>query len=170
MWGQIGSAIGNFIVQSKMAQSKKEWQEYNNAMLRLQDAQNQNALTSNAAMAIEAGVTNKVHLQRALAKSKGKAEANAAAAGAGGVSVESVLKGLTRNALHQELSTTVNTERELASIEYKRYQSAMGAELQIDRSDYSVNPAGLVTGLFGAFASGGYNSGPQSGGTQGLML
>lgn len=171
MWGQIGGAIGNFIVQSKMAASKKEWQEYNNGMLRLQNAQNQNAITQNATMTIEAGVMTKLNLERSRKAAAGKAEAFAAAAGVGGGSVKSTLFGLKQNQLAQELAQTQNTERQLAAIEVQRMQSSMSAVLQTDHTDYSVNPMNLVAGIFGAVASNQVNPrGPQSIGTQGLMI
>jgi len=171
MWGQIGGAIANFITASREAQSKKEWQEYNNKMVNLQNGMNQNAITQNNSIARQVVLNNRINLMRSTMVATAKVRANAAAAGVAGQSVENTVLGLNRNSTIAGHNQTIGLEREIAANEVKRIQSVLGASLQQDRSHIPTpNPMGLLAGIASGFTQGQQNQGPQSGGTQGLML
>lgn len=136
--GNILGQVGSFIEASKTQKEKKAWQRYNNAMLNIQNAQNQNALTINERMAAERSSIMGFQIRKSEYLTSASVEASAAASGTIGRSVNLALLDVHRNA-------AVADERRLRDLDYQylqtdaqRRNSAMAVAL---KTDYATIPS-----------------------------
>lgn len=125
-------AVGSFIVKSRQYKSDKAWQQYNNKMTRLQNAQNQNNLTANEGMLIERTVREKHNIALSEYKTKASATVAAAAVGAEGNSVDMVLMDIGRNADRAEARIATDFRYSIESIRNQQDASNLQTEMQID--------------------------------------
>ena len=152
--GQTGigfaQQIGGFIAASKQAKADKAWQKYNNKMVRLQDAMNQNALTTNENIQREATLEKRFGIRVSEYKTIASATVVAAASGTVGRSVNSVLFDVHRNAAHADALAAQDFEYAKLQIDEQRRQSSMQAQLNLDlRKIQGPSPIGLALGLVG---------------------
>ena len=148
-------AIGSFIAAGKKAESDRQWQEYNNKMTRLQDAQNQNALTTNENMRKERKHAQLMQVQKSETATKASAEVSAAATGTIGRSVNMVLFDIGRNAANARTAIEKDDKQQDAQTDNQRMQSAMQTELQLDlRHIPGPSPATLMLGIGGGLIKG----------------
>lgn len=143
-------AVGSFIVNRRQYKSDKAWQNYNNKMTRLQNAQNQNNLTANEGMLIERTAREKFNVQISEYKTAASATVAAAAVGAEGNSVDLVLLDISRNADRAEARITQDFDYSINSIRNQQDASDMQTEMQVDYT--SLPKPNLATSLldFGA--------------------
>lgn len=150
--GKLGldiiSQVGSFIVQSRQAAADRKWQAYNNKMTRLQDAINQNALTSNERMRKEKKAVQLLQVQKSEGATVAKAEVSAAATGTVGRSVNMVIFDIKRNAATARQSIERDDEMADEQTDHQRMLSAMSAQMQLDLRSLPGPSAGtLLAGL-----------------------
>ena len=152
MWLQAGLSVAQgltgFIQSSREAKYRRKLQEYNNAMTRLANAQNQNAITLNQNMAVERSLAQQFQIERSEYVTIGEAEVSAAAAGTAGRSVNQTLYQVQRSADEAESNRQSDLEAQLAGFQQQRLNSAMQAAQQIDYSFIpSPNPVSSMLGI-----------------------
>ena len=154
MWGDIflsgGKAIGSYFAAKKQAEADRKWQAYNNAMTRLQDGMNQNALTINALLAKRKAQQQAVQIQQSEYTTKASVELAAAVTGTVGRSVNMQLFDVARTADQARNRNQQELDDTFLDIQHKREQSAMGAQINLDlRSLPSPNPVTYMLGFAG---------------------
>jgi hypothetical protein len=141
-------AIGSYIAAQKKAESDRKWQEYNNKMTRLQDAQNQNSITTNENMRKERKAQQLFQVQKAENSTVASAEVSAASTGTIGRSVDMVLYDVHRNAAVTREQIEKDDRNQDAVTDNQRMSSALQTELQIDkRQIQDPSTASLLLGL-----------------------
>jgi len=133
--GVVGGfkAVGSFIQQSRQAKSDRAWQKYNNKMTRLQNAVNQNSITTNQNMALERKVRESFNLRAAKYQTQGKAEVASGALGVEGNSVDMVMRDIKQNESRMQQQLEKDFEYQAMGFDQQRQSSAMQTEMQIDR-------------------------------------
>ena len=145
--GAVGSVV-NYITAAQDAKTQRKWQAYNNALVRLQNATNQNALTTNEGMAVERASEAEYAIRKNEYITKASVEVSAAATGTTGRSVNSVLFDVGRNAARASADKARDLEYQLLGFQQQRELSNLQTEMQIDRSSIpGPNPADVVMGL-----------------------
>lgn len=124
--------VGSFILKSRQAKSDRAWQKYNNAMTRIQNATNQNALTANEGMLVERTVRERFNTDLSAYKTKASGVVAAAAVGAEGNSVERVLAEVEHNRARAQSGITTDLNYQQQGIAQQRASSNMQTEMQID--------------------------------------
>lgn len=144
MWWAIASiamsalsagAAGNSAAAGAKAQEK--WQAYRNAMARIGDAQNQNAITTNTISQIQQSAREAIGIQRAGIEQSGANEVAAAASGTTGRSVRAVGLNLDRAQLRAEATRQQSLQDMFANEKAQRMNSSMAAAMA---QDYSYIP------------------------------
>ena len=152
MWLDMGlslaQGITGFIQSSREAKYKKALQEYNNTMVNLANAQNQNAITTNQNFAVEASLAQQFEIERSLYTTTGEAEVAAAATDTAGRSVNQTLYQVQRSADEAQSKRMSELESQLAAFGQQRINSSMQALQQIDNSFIpSPNPVTSMLGI-----------------------
>lgn len=144
----IFQSVGSFIAAGQKAESDRKWQDYNNKMTRLQDAQNQNAITTNWNMRKERKVMQLQQVRLSENATSATVEVNAAASGTIGRSVTMALKEVSRNGARARAAIEKDDQQQDAQSDNQRLQSAMQTEMQLDlRHIPGPSPASLMLGL-----------------------
>ncbi len=132
--GALGGfkAIGSFIQQQRQAKADKAWQAYNNKLVNLQNAQNQNNITVNENMAVERNVRERFQISQSEYKTTGEAVAAAGALGAEGNSVDLVLKDISRNAGRAMAASQNDFEYSMLSYSKQKEASSFQTAMQYD--------------------------------------
>lgn len=150
MWLQLGlqaaGGVTDFLQASRDAKYKRRLQEYNNKMVRLADAQNQNAITTNQNIAVEASVAKQFAIDRQRYLTEGEVEVAAAASDTAGRSVNQTLYQVQRSADEADSNRQRELEHQLASFSQQRLNSAMQAQQQLDIS-YIPKPSLITSAL-----------------------
>ena len=144
----VFQSVGSFIAAGQKAESDRKWQDYNNKMTRLQDAQNQNSITSNWNMRKERKVAQLQQVSLSETATAATVEVNAAATGTVGRSVTAALKQVSRNAATARQAIMKDDLAQDAVSDNQRLQSAMQTEMQLDLR-HIPNPSGasLMLGI-----------------------
>jgi hypothetical protein len=162
MWGHLQTetslagfkAGASFIGGLLEAREKRAWQRYNNAMVRIADAQNQNAITTNTNLAIERSTNQQYNIEVSNYTTSAQAEVAAAAAGVEGRSVNQTMFQIDANAAKAQSNRLSDLRAQLLSFENQRRTSAFQAAQQIDYTNHSgPNPLSALLG----FASEAWN-------------
>lgn len=154
-FGDALGAVGGFIAAQRKAESDRKWQAYNNKMVRLQDAQNQNSITTNENMRKERKATQVMQVQMSERATSASAEVAAASTGTIGRSVNMVLFDIGRNAASARQAIEKDDDWQDAQTDNQRLQSAMQAEMQVDlRQIPGPNPATMMLGVAQGFMRG----------------
>ncbi len=162
----VGSAV-NFITATRDAKNQRAWQAYNNALVNLQNAQNQNALTANEGMAIERSSEAEFAIRKSEYMTKASTEVAAAAAGTTGRSVDLVLFQVGRNAAEASAKRAQDLEYQLLGFQQQRDSSNLQTAMQIDHATIpGPNAADAVLGLTKNLAGIWNEEGRPSFGTQ----
>lgn len=140
MWTDIGvqgalsgfKAIGSYITAKRQAKADKAWQEYNNKLTRMQNAMNQNALTTNENMLRERVTRDKYNIEISKYKTGAAAETAAASVGAEGNSVDLVMLEISQNAARAQHELDVDADYQYQGIQQQRASSRMQTEMQLD--------------------------------------
>ena len=134
--GALGGmkAIGSYFLKARQAKADKAWQKYNNALVRIQGAQNQNSITVNEGLLTERTIRAEFAVRQSSYVTQGSAEMAAAAVGAEGNNVERVLAQIKKNET-RELSNIQRDRREQAlGFAEQRRNSELQTEMAIDRT------------------------------------
>lgn len=175
-WALAGSLGLNFISAESQKMADKHAfkaqtlvREYNNTMVRLSDAQNQNAITTNQLLASQAFADEAIQIKRGSLITQAKTEVSAAAAGVKGRSVNQAMFAVMRNASEREYQRQVNMASANLAFDQQRRGSAMGAQMQ---QDFSYIPKPRSASYYLGAASNVLNTtmalyGPGTGGSNG---
>jgi hypothetical protein len=129
----------SYSAAQQQAKSARQWQAYKNAMVKLADANNQNAITTNEVL-LEGRVSNqRFQINRSKYITSGQAEAAAAAVETEGRSVDMVVFDIERNASMQQANVTADLEAQYMQHDEQRRSSAFQAAMQTDYT-YLPNP------------------------------
>jgi thymidine phosphorylase len=146
----LATTIGGFIAASKQAKSDKKWQKYNNAMVRIQEGMNQNALTTNENIMREQHLEKIFNIQKSQLATTASVEVQAAASGTIGRSVNHVLFDVARNAAQARQRADEEFEYQKVGIDSQRINSAMNAQLSLDlRKISGPSPITAALGFLG---------------------
>lgn len=140
------SALGllsNYNAQKTQAIAMQRWQEYQNQMAHIADAQNQNSITTNTTMAIQASANEAVQNQAAGIQAEGAAKVAAAAAGVKGGSVAATIFNVERGIASVEYQRQQDLQNKFLAFDTQRRQSALSAKMQEDHS-YIPKPSGAA--------------------------
>lgn len=125
-------AIGSYITAKRQAKADKAWQDYNNKLTRMQDAMNQNALTTNENMLRERAARDKFNIEISKYKTTAAAEVASASIGAEGNSVDLVMLEISQNAARAQNEIETDADYQYMGIQQQRRSSKMQAEMQLD--------------------------------------
>jgi hypothetical protein len=142
MWADLAvSGVSSLVKQGVSymqadadAKSKRAWQAYKNAMTKLADANNQNAITTNERLMEERISKQRFNINRSEYMTSAMAEASAAAEGTGGRSVNMVQFDVERNASMQQANLTADLEAQYVNADNQRMNSAFQAASSMDMS------------------------------------
>lgn len=147
--------VGSFLVAAKQRKLQKKWQAYNNKLTRLQNAENQNALVTNAGMAIERSAEQNWAIQKSEYVTTGQVEAAAAASGTTGRSVDLVLGEVSKNAAAAQARRAEDLQFTLLGIANQSRASKLQTEMSIDNTTIpSASPASALLGFTSDLATG----------------
>ena len=145
---QVIGTVANFITAARDAKTDRKWQAYNNALVRLQNAQNQNALTVNEGMAVERSSEAEYAIRKSQYITEASTEVSAAASGTIGRSVDMVLFQVGRDAADASSKRQQDLEYQLLGIQQQRESSNLQTEMQIDHQSIpGPNAADAILGL-----------------------
>jgi hypothetical protein len=152
MWLEAGlkvaEGITGFIQSSKDAAYKKKMQDYNNAMTRLANGINQNAITTNQNMAVERSLAQQFQISRSEYTTVGEAEVSAASSDTAGRSVNQTIYQVHRSADEAESNRQSDLASQLDGFAQQRLNSAMQTAQQIDYSFIpKPNPVTAALGI-----------------------
>ncbi len=125
-------AVGSYFLRSRQAKADKAWQRYNNALTRMQNAQNQNNITINETLLTERNVRAKYAVEQAAYQTEGSAEMAAAVLGVEGNSVNRTLAQITKNATREQQQLDRDFETQALQLAEQRSASNLQTEMQID--------------------------------------
>lgn len=148
-YGMAGLAqAGSFITSLRQRKAAKAWQEYNNKLVRIQDAQNQNTITTNENLARERSAVAEFAIRKSGMITAAKIENSAAATGTEGRSVERALFQSSMNVANASRSRQKDLEGQYLQMQQQREQSAMQAQMSLDiKSIPMPNPATYLLGF-----------------------
>lgn len=149
----------SFQAASVEAKAKRQWQAYKNAMVKLQDAQNQNAITTNEVMLEGRVAEQRFQIRRSEYVTEAAAEASAAAADTEGRSVNMVMFDIERNASMQRARLQQDLEAQYVNFDQQRQTSAFQAALNEDHTfipkpnlaTYALGFAGDMLGAYNKY-------------------
>lgn len=124
----------SYMQADEEAKAKRAWQAYKNTMVRLADANNQNAITTNERLMEERIGKQRFNINRSEYMTSAMAEANAAAEGTGGRSVNMVQFDVERNASMQQANLTADLEAQYVNADNQRMNSAFQAATSQDHT------------------------------------
>lgn len=140
-WAMLGlnmlQGAAQYEADKEEAKAKLAWQKYSNTMTRLSDAMNQNAITENEIITMDAFAEQALDIKKGLLATTASAEVSAAAAGVKGRSVNQSLFDIQRNANIAEGRRQQSLQNAFASFDQQRQSSAMSAALN---QDYTYIP------------------------------
>ncbi len=143
----IAQNVGQYQIAKAKAASDKRWQEFNNKMVKLQNAFNQNSLTTNENMMRDRVKQQIYQTQISEMETSASAEVAAAATGTIGRSADMVLLDIGRNAARKRGSVVRDQEMQEVVIDNQRAQGDMQTQMQMDIRTIPTPSAGSM--LFG---------------------
>ena len=169
-WLSVGlnfaSAFGSYQADKAASKAARAWQAYSNTMLRLSDAVNQNAITTNEIFSMQSFADQAIGIKQSNILTTAQAEVSAAAAGVKGVSVDDVMRDINRTAAVAENQRQNDFAASQLAFDQQRQSSAMSAASQ---QDYSYLPkpklgSYLLNAAAKSFGGGGSNTPSSTGG------
>jgi len=119
------------------AKAQRAWQQYSNTMVRLSDAVNQNAITTNEILSQQAFADQAINIKQSNILTEAQAQVSAAAAGVKGNSVDDVMLDINRNAANAENQRQNDLAASYLTFDQQRQSSSMSAAMS---QDYSYIP------------------------------
>jgi hypothetical protein len=130
-----------YAAASAKAKADRQWQAYKNAMTKLANANNQNAITTNEVLLEERVANQRFNIERSAYITTGQAEASAAATGTSGRSVDMLVFDIERNASMHQANITSDLEAQYIQHDEQRKNSAFQAAMQ---QDYTYIPSPMA--------------------------
>jgi len=141
-------AILGYTQARKQAVQDKKWQLYNNTMVSIQDAGNQNAITVNENLAREKASRDAFAVKKSAYQTKASAEVAAAASGTTGRSVDIALYDIGRSEALMLDQIGKDLSAQYMQFDQQRQGSAMSAKLSKDfRGVPMPSPATYMLGF-----------------------
>lgn len=134
---QLAGALGSYSADKAQAKAAAAMQEYRNKMANISNAINQNVITTNTTMAMQASAKKAVYMRKEEVQAVGAATVSAAAAGVRGRSVNSTIMDIQRNAALVEKQRADDLQAQFLESDAQRMQSSLSAAMQ---QDYSYIP------------------------------
>lgn len=144
----FGSGITSLIASNKQAKAMKAWQSYQNQMVNLSNAANQDAITTNEILYNKASAENAKNIQLGGMQAEGSAEVSAASAGVKGKSVDVSLAHIKGNAAYAENQRQREFIFKSLGFDVSRKTSALSGQMMMDLSDYSISSASQWASMF----------------------
>lgn len=142
------SQVIGYLAAAKKAAADRKWQEYNNKMTRLANAQNQNSITANEILTRKRNALEEFNIRLSGDATKAKIEAQAAATGTTGRSVEAALFDVSRNTANASARREMDWEVQQMQFNQNRQSSQLQTDTQIDYATIpSPNPASYLLGF-----------------------
>lgn len=138
--GSVISAIAGYRQARQTVKYQRRMQDYNNKMVSLSDALNQNAITNNVSTQMQKFAMAAVELKANAIQTSAQAEVAAAAAGVEGNSVEATIMDIQANAAGREYNRQNELKAMFNSATSQRQNSVWQARLQKDVS-YIPSPS-----------------------------
>jgi hypothetical protein len=153
----IAKNYGNYRVSAAEAKQDRLWQAYSNKMTKLQNAMNQNAMTTNENMSKDRVKQQMFQIEMSEMSTKATAEVAAAATGTVGRSVDMVLMDIGRNAARKRGDIERDQDMQEVVIDNQRVQSDMQTSMQLNLKSIPSPSAGnailgIATDVVGAFS------------------
>jgi hypothetical protein len=126
----LAKGVGSYVLASRQAKSDRAWQAYNNSLTRLQNAQNQNAISMNEGLAIERNTREKFNIDVSEYRTKASATVAAGAMGSEGNSVDAVLTDISRNATNARAAQEQDFQAQLLGFRQQSEASNLQTEMQ----------------------------------------
>lgn len=130
---QLVDTFNSYITASANRKVQQKWQEYNNAMVRFQNAQNQNGITTQELIRKESKGAKLLQIQKSERSTLAQAEVSAATTGTVGRSVNMQLFDIQRNAADARANIETTDDYQDIVTQTQRWQSTIAAEMQMDR-------------------------------------
>lgn len=141
-------AIIGFSQAKRQAVQDRKWQLYNNTMVSIQDAGNQNAITTNENLAREKATRDAFAVRKSAYQTKASAEVAAAASGTTGRSVDITIYDIGRNEALMLDGIGKDLQGQYGQFTQQREGSAMSAKMSKDfRGVPMPNPATYMLGF-----------------------
>ncbi len=140
-WLSLGMNIAGGIMsyQADKAANKaaRALQAYNNAMTKLSDSINQNAITTNSILTLDASTAVGTEIRKNAISTQAQIETSAAAADVKGRSVNQAMFDVMRNGANREFERQQNLRNSFLAFDQERLNSRMASNMQ---QDYSYLP------------------------------
>lgn len=144
----VAKNVTSFIAQSQEARSKRAWQRYKNAMLRISGGQAQNAINTNQNMAVDRSSIQAFEIDKSEFSTLASAEVAAAAADVTGRSVNQTMFQIQGNAASAQAARERDLAAQLLGFQQQRQQVEMQVAMQTDITPIpSPSVASTVLGL-----------------------
>lgn len=169
-WLAVGlnfaSAFGSYQADKAASKAARAWQAYSNTMVRLSDAVNQNAITTNEILSMQTFADQAIGIKQSNILTTAQAEVSAAAAGVKGVSVDDVMRDINRTAAVAENQRQNDFAAANLQFDQQRQSSVMSAAMQ---QDYTYIPrpklgSYLLNAAAKSFGGGGGSNTPSTSG------
>ena len=118
--------------KAKQTESDRKWQAYNNAMVTVQEAGNQNSITTNENLARERAAIQRAAITKSAYQTKAQAEVAAAASGTSGRSVDIALYDIGRNEAMAIDAVDKDLKVQFLGFDNQRQGSAMQGQMSKD--------------------------------------
>ena len=142
------AAYGTFSASKAKADAQRAVQKFNNKMVNIANAMNQNVISTNTTLNIQQSARKAVALDRNELTAVGAATVSAAAAGVRGNSVDSTIDNVQRGAGLLEHQRELDLEQQFDQQFNQRLNSSFSARQNQDTS-YIAKPS-LASAMFGA--------------------
>lgn len=155
--------LGNYIVEKNKAKQDRMWQTYNNTMVKLQNAMNQNSITTNENMLRDRVKQQMYATQISEMETTATAEVSAAATGTVGRSVDMVLLDIGRNAANKRGDIQRDLKMQEVVIDNQRMTNDMQTQMSLDLKQIPSPSAGkALFGFLGDITKAGSQGGSGS--------
>lgn len=143
----MAGGLFEFFGARKRAKYARKVQKYNNKMVRLSDANNQNAITVNAVQTVRQSARAALDIDIAGMEQEAEAAVSAATAGVAGNSVDAVMRNLSRSSAQAEYARKESLKAAYVSIDASRANSALSATMQQDTTH--IQKPGIIPTIIG---------------------
>lgn len=151
----LAGSLSSYFADRQQAKFMEQSQAFNNRIVNLSNANNQDAITEQSIQLRDASARDALTIQMNRMEAEASAEVAAATAGVEGNSVALTMMDISRNAARAEHLRRETLKSHYIQVDQQRRNSQFGAFSQIDRS-YIPQPSAASAAL--GFAGGAFNT------------
>ncbi|HXB13647.1 MAG TPA: hypothetical protein VNZ45_16790 [Bacteroidia bacterium] len=133
------SAGSSYMAAKQQNEFAQKWQTYSNAMVNIQNGQNQNSISNNEQVAVTEAVNTDINIQKSALILGAKQQVQAAAAGVQGRSVNQSLMAIQAQASEARSNNQTNLTNQLNSYASQREQGNMTTAME-QKNSYLPTP------------------------------